>query len=786
MQLKLLAQEDLTFKKAYELALSMELAAKNTREISGRGHGTQQIHVVNEAKTFPRRGKGQFKKQFPKYEKTGQKQDSVGQQPCYRCIGCSGKHSARDCWFKNEKCHVCSKVGHIARACRNRRPVAQAQYVEREQVEDESELLGVYTVYTTSNGKKGITMDVTLDGREVNMHVDTGAAVSLLSEVCYRKSQSQLPLKETKLQLTTYSGQTIPLLGYVQVAVQYEEQKANLPLVVVKGDRPALLGRNWLEKIKLNWQSIFSVEKVTDTDAAVKEVLQRHPVVFAEGANVIKDFKVTIRTSPSVDADSEQYLTINTHRGLYRYHRLSYGVSSAPSIFQSIMDQILQGLEYVTCFLDDILITASSKEEHLWRLDEVLTCLEKYNPTAALAQPAKAKRSVELDQLECDAAFEKAKQLLLQSNVLVHYDTNSPLKLACDASAYGVCAVISHIMDNGEEQPIVFASRTLSQAEKNYAQIEKEALAIIYGVKKFHKYLYGRRFTLITDHKPLLAILGPKSVVPALAAMRMQRWALILMAYNYSIEYRRSTDHLNADALSRLPQREEDRTAEEAKIFYFSVVPELPVCAKDIEQTTRNDPLLSKVWSYTVNGWPNYVSEEALTPYFTRRHELFADQAYGLPEECVSDNGPQLTSSEFGTFMKQNGIKHTLVPAFHPASNGAAERSVQILKRALLKPVLEEKGKSPISLKHRLANFLLRRATTSKFETSEVARRNGRRPLSSSDGGQSPTSFKMDRENGACGPHVALEGRNTGDLTRGGRAANPGGKANSPVGEPCS
>lgn len=86
--------------------------------------------------------------------------------------------------------------------------------------------------------------------------------------------------------------------------------------------------------------------------------------------------------------------------------------------------------------------------------------------------------------------------------------------------------------------------------------------------------------------------------------------------------------------------------------------------------------------------------------------------AYGLPEECVSDNGPQLTSSEFATFMKENGIKHTLVPAFHPASNGAAERSVQILKRALLKQILEEKGKSPISLKHRLANFLLRYRST--------------------------------------------------------------------------
>lgn len=66
-------------------------------------------------------------------------------------------------------------------------------------------------------------------------------------------------------------------------------------------------------------------------------------------------------------------------------------------------------------------------------------------------------------------------------------------------------------------------SRTLSDAESKYAQIEKEALSIIFGVRKFHKYLYGRKFILTTDRKPLLAILGPKSAIPALAALRMQR-----------------------------------------------------------------------------------------------------------------------------------------------------------------------------------------------------------------------------------------------------------------------
>ncbi len=79
-----------------------------------------------------------------------------------------------------------------------------------------------------------------------------------------------------------------------------------------------------------------------------------------------------------LDQHSEKYLTINTHRGLYKYHRLSYGVVSVLSIFQAVKDQILQGLDHVTCFLDDILVNASPKEEHIRRLDEVLTRLERY------------------------------------------------------------------------------------------------------------------------------------------------------------------------------------------------------------------------------------------------------------------------------------------------------------------------------------------------------------------------------------------------------------------------
>ena len=390
-----------------------------------------------------------------------------------------------------------------------------------------------------------------------------------------------------------------------------------------------------------------------------------------------------------LDEESRVYTTINTHRGLYQYNRLPFGISSSPGIFQRTMENLLQNIPFVIVRADDILVGGTDDCDHLSNLETVLSRLAQAGvrlrkdkcsfmvPEVIYCgllindkgiQPVQGKveaiqnapEPTTVSQLKSflgmlnyyhkflpgiatvleplhkllrkgqqwsweqpqQQAFQKAKELLQSAELLVHYDPKKRLILASDASDYGVGAVLSHRMPDGTERPISYMSRSLNEAERNYSTFEKEALAVIFGVKKFHQYLYGNCFTIHTDHKPLEGLFNDKAGIPQLATPRIQRWALA--AYDYKISYKPGHDNGNADALSRLPLPEmPDKVPKPGDtVLLMEHLDGTPVSSNQIKVCTQRDPVLSQILRYTLEGWPREGITEEFKTYHAKKLEL--------------------------------------------------------------------------------------------------------------------------------------------------------------------
>ena len=137
-----------------------------------------------------------------------------------------------------------------------------------------------------------------------------------------------------------------------------------------------------------------------------------------------------------------------------------------------------------------------------------------------------------------EKAFQESKDLLQSSQLLVHFNPQWPIILACDASAFGIGTLYARWIQ--ETHWICFAHT--KQAERNYLQLEKEGLSCIFGDKHFYSYLFGQSFELVTDHKPLLELLGENKPTSPQASARIRQWALYLSLFECNLKSRR---HLN-------------------------------------------------------------------------------------------------------------------------------------------------------------------------------------------------------------------------------------------------
>jgi hypothetical protein len=237
----------------------------------------------------------------------------------------------------------------------------------------------------------------------------------------------------------------------------------------------------------------------------------------------------------------------------------------------------------------------------------------------------------------CQHSFDEIKRKIAEPPILAHFDVNADTIVTCDASATALGACLSQRM-NGVEKPVAFASRCLSPAERKYSASEREALACLWASEKWHFYLYGRKYTLVTDHMALKTLLSAGGT--GHRPLRLHRWADRLLQYDFRVEYKPGCENVVADCLSRAdseaaavgmpvqPELAVGMLADiEDDIFVQTIFGSLAtpvVTMETVAAATESDSVLRCVREYVVNGWPlsKRAMNSELRAYFSVRHEL--------------------------------------------------------------------------------------------------------------------------------------------------------------------
>ena len=396
-----------------------------------------------------------------------------------------------------------------------------------------------------------------------------------------------------------------------------------------------------------------------------------------------------------LDDESKKFTVINTTEGLYQYNFLPFGLSSSPGIFQSFISHVLDGIDNIIIYQDDILILTPDIDSHNDILRKVLKTLqecgiklnndkckyfcdhveylgyifdksgikpnpEKITPIINAPCPNNVKQVQSFIGLcnyysrfipnfastmaplykllqknvpfswgsEQNKCFQHVKQLFLNCNILQLYNPIYETMLETDASQYGLGAVLLQRQNkNCPWMPVQFASRTLNEAERNYSNIERESLSVIFGTDKFRHFLLGIKFIIRNDHKPLYKLLGHDKPIISPSSMRIQRWALKLSQYDYVFEYSRGSNNVQSDFLSRFPLTE--FTSEDEPYELIFAVQSLDNLSSDIITSeivklhTERDNDLIELKNFIKNGCPekiinpNLSKIKSLIPHMT-------------------------------------------------------------------------------------------------------------------------------------------------------------------------